>query len=203
MGKIFTPLCPDELPVVDGDKIVEELNRQAKKARYRIGSKEAHSAKAIWVANENHPVLSPIKGKNVDVHWPKHSMPGTQGFELIDGLPAVTDYDYFIWEGIELDMHPYGACFHDTAERLSTGVIEFLRQHDISTVIVGGLAIDYCVKTTVLQLMQAGFKVVLNLAACRGLAPETTAAAIDQMQAKGAIIAKTAESIINKNEESD
>lgn len=191
----FTPLCPQELPVAEGDQIVAELNAQAKKAQFRIGSKEAHSPHAVWVANEKHPVLSPIVGANMDVRWPKHAMPGTRGFELIDGLPKITEYDYFIWEGIELDMHPYGACYHDITERLSTGVIEFLRQKQVNTIIVGGLATDYCVKTTVLQLLRAGFAVIVNQAACRGLTPETTQAAYQTMQKAGAKIARNSAAI--------
>lgn len=195
--KTFTPLCPNELPVKEGDKIVDELNQQAEKAQFRIGSKEAHNPHAIWVADREHPVLSEIAGENVDVRWPPHSMPGTLGFELIDGLPKITDYDYFVWEGIELDMHPYGACYHDHAERLSTGVIEFLRQHQITTVIVGGLATDFCVKTTVMQLLRAGFQVVLNVAACRGLSPKTAQAALETMENAGAKLAPNAAVIVN------
>ncbi|MBS0350828.1 MAG: isochorismatase family protein [Proteobacteria bacterium] len=195
--KTFTPLCPGELPIVEGDQIAQELNRQAQKAKFRIGSKEAHSRQAIWVTNHTHPILSPVPGDNVDVHWPPHSIPGTKGFELIDGLPAITDYDFFIWEGIELDMHPYGACYHDLAEKLSTGVIEFLRQKKVNTVIVGGLATDYCVKTTALQLLRANFQVVLNLAACRGLNPETIQIALDTLQKAGAKIVSGSEAVVN------
>ncbi|ENO0239376.1 nicotinamidase, partial [Listeria monocytogenes] len=38
--KGFTPLCPDELPVSGGDKIVPELNFMASLASLRIGSKD-------------------------------------------------------------------------------------------------------------------------------------------------------------------
>lgn len=196
--KTFTPLCPQELPVVEGDQIVEELNRQATKAQFRIGAKEAHNPHAIWIADKDHPTLSLVSGDNVDVRWPPHAMPGTSGFELLDGLPKVTEYDYFIWEGIELDLHPYGACYHDHAERLSTGIIEFLHHHHINTILVGGLATDYCVKTTVRQLLRAGFQVVVNLAACRGLSKVTTEEAITLMKAEGAIFANNAAVIFNE-----
>ena len=76
----------------------------------------------------------------------------------------------------------YGACYHDIAERLSTGVIEFLRQKSVTTVIVGGLATDYCVKTTVMQLLRADFQVIVNMAACRGLTPATTQRALAAMR---------------------
>ena len=87
-------------------------------------------------------------------------------------------------------MHPYGACYHDLKDTLSTGVIEFLKARNIKAVICGGLATDYCVKTTALQLTRAGFTVILNLAACRGIAPDTVAAAIKEMQQQGVIIVK-------------
>jgi nicotinamidase/pyrazinamidase len=177
--KGFTPLCPDELPVPGGDEIVDELNRQATFADLRIGSKDAHSPTAIWVAGPDGPMLSPVQGANVDVRWNPHCIPGTRGFELLDGLPAPAEYDFFVWKGVEPDMHPYGACYHDLAETRSTGVIEFLRQKGVTTVLVGGLALDYCVKTTTLQLCRAGFDVVVNLAACRGIAAESIAAALD------------------------
>lgn len=88
-------------------------------------------------------------------------------------------------------MHPYGACYNDLAGRQSTGVIEFLQMNGIKTVIVGGLATDYCVKMTALQLCAAGFQVVVNLEACRGISPGTTRAAIDEMVGKGIVVVES------------
>jgi nicotinamidase/pyrazinamidase len=123
-----------------------------------------------------------------------HAVPGTLGFESLSGLPAIADYDYVVWKGVELDMHPYGACYHDLAEKLSTGVLEFLKVHGIQCVIVGGLATEYCVKTTALQLRRAGFDVVVNLGACRGLDPIAIEKAIQEMKAVGiAFVAATTE----------
>lgn len=181
----FTPECPDELPVAGGLDIVEELNNQAAFAAYRLGSKDAHPPQAHWVADEKHPPLSPIEGDNMDVYWPLHAVPGTRGFQLIEGLPEVTEYDFFVWKGVEPDMHPYGACYHDHAHTLSTGAIEFLAQRKVTTLLVGGLATDYCVKHTALELKDAGFRVILNLAAARGVAEETTARALETLAAEG------------------
>lgn len=184
----FTPLCPHDLPVPEGDKIVTALNQQAQFAHYRIGTKEAHPANPIWLANHKYPPFTPLFAPHADVYWPAHCIPGTKGFELIEGLPHPVDYDFFVWKGIEPDMHPYGSCYHDLKETLSTGLIEFLQTKQVSTVIVGGLATDHCVKNTVLQLLKAGFKTIVNLSACRGLAIESTKQAIHHMQEKGAII---------------
>lgn len=191
----FTPLCPHELPVPEGQLIVRELNQQAQWADLRIGTKDAHPRNAIWVADATKPPQTPIKGDHVDVTWPVHCVPGTQGFELIPSLPHPSEYNFFVWKGIEPDMHPYGGCYHDFDAKLSTGLIEFLRINHVTTVLVGGLATEYCVKTTVLQLLQADFKVVLNKAACRGFEPATTELAIKAMQEAGAVIAQSSDEL--------
>ena len=159
--KTFTPVCPDpvcpdELPVAEGDKIVPELNAQAEFAALRVASRDAHSPYAKWIATPEHPCLSPIKGyPDLDLYWTKHAIVGSTGFDFIDGLDPEA-YAFQSLKGIEPDKHPYGACYHDLANKRSTGVIEFLRQHGITTVICGGLATDYCVLNTVLQLKDAG-----------------------------------------------
>ena len=174
--KGFTPLCPNDLPVEGGDKIVNELNAQAELADYRVGSKDCHPPKALWTADAEHPVFSPVEngGDNVDIHWPAHCVVGTKGNELLDGLPKVSEYDYFVFKGIEPDLHPYGACYHDMGWRLSTGVIEWLKSKDVTVVIIGGLAYDYCVKTTALQLKKAGFRVIINAEATKSVAIGTS-----------------------------
>ncbi len=193
--KCFTELCPNELPVENGHHIVEELNKNAQYAQYRLGSKDAHPANAIWVTHDRSAILTPFLGKEADTHWPVHAVPGTLGFELLDGLPHPSDYDYFVWKGVEPDIHPYGACFHDLSAKRSTGAIEFLQQHKVSTVIVGGLATDFCVKVTALQLLDAGFAVILNLAACRAIAKNSNEQALSALHNNGAFLVENAEEI--------
>lgn len=193
-------LCPDELPVPKGEQIAQSLNQQAHYAQYRIGSKDSHPANAKWIADEAHPMLSKIGGDNMDVRWPKHCVPGTKGFELIPGLPHPAQYDFFIWKGIEPDMHPYGSCFHDLNEKMSTGIIEFLQSKDVSTVIVGGLTTEYCVKLTALQLLKHGFDVIINLDACKCLDQEKTKVALSQLKKLGAKIIKNTTELIPKKE---
>ncbi len=194
--RTFTPLCPDELPVPGGAEIVDELNRQAALARWRLGSKDAHSPSAVWVTDDPDRVGRPgVAGDNAEEHWPVHAVPGTRGFELIPGLPRPAEYDFFVWKGVELDMHPYGACFHDIGERMSTGVIEWLRARGVSLVLVGGLATDYCVEATARQLAQAGFDVVLNRAACRGIAENRTERSLDALRERGVVIAENSSAV--------
>lgn len=194
--KTFTPLCPNELPVQEGDQIVAELNAQAALADLRVMSKDAHSPQARWLCAKPEDMYQPTGLPNADITWVAHAIVGSKGFELLDGLPESTEYDYCVWKGVDPELHPYGACYHDLTEKLSTGLIEWLQAKGAKTLIVGGLATDYCVKTTVLQLLKAGkWQVIVNQAACRGIAPETIEQAWQQMREQGAIILDNAKAI--------
>lgn len=196
--KTFTPLCPQELPVPDGDTIVAELNAQAALADVRVMSKDAHSLSAAWLCANHNEMGRPTGLKNADQTWVAHAIVGTRGYELLDGLPDEDDYDFCVWKGVSPQMHPYGACYHDLQEKLSTGLIEWLHSRAVHTLIIGGLTTDYCVKTTVLQLLAAGnWQVLVNRAACRGLHPDTEQAAWQEMAARGAKILDDAAAVQN------
>ncbi|ROM91104.1 nicotinamidase [Pseudomonas brassicacearum] len=191
--KSFTPLCPDELPVAGGEQIGSELNFMATLASLRVGSKDAHTAQAPWVVAKHSQMFQSTGLEHADITWVSHCVPGTEGFTLLDELPTPYDYDYFVWKGVEPDLHPYGACYHDLHGKLSTGVIEYLNSQGVKQVIVGGLALDFCVKTTALQLAAAGFKVIIHLPACRAISEEGATQAIQDMQQAGVSVTATRE----------
>ncbi|MFQ6371828.1 nicotinamidase [Shewanella sp. YIC-542] len=193
--RTFTPLCPNELPVTGGDEIADELNAQAQLASFRIASKDAHCPTAKWVVPSHDEMLKPLPYADADLTWVRHAEPGTEGFELIPGLPAPAAYDFLVYKGVETGMHPYGACYHDLAGRISTGVIEWLQCRGVDTVLVGGLALDFCVKTTALQLAAAGFKVYVNLAACRAISEQGAASAREEMTQAGIMLLKDSQAL--------
>jgi len=184
--KGFTPLCPDELPVPDGHRIVDALNEQAKDVKIRVASKDWHPANALWIATKEKPQFTAIFDQpNMDIHWKAHCIAGTVGAEFLDGLPRPEEYDFVVYKGMEPNMHPYGACYHDLEEKRSTGLIEYLQSQKIKEVIIGGLAADYCVKTTAIQLSKH-FKVYVNLAACRAISEgKRLEAALSEMTSHG------------------
>lgn len=187
--KGFTPLCPDELPIINGDTIVPSLLEMINHCDVLVGSKDAHPDNAIWIASDEQPMLTPLDFENADLAWNRHCVVGTMGFELLDGLPQPMDFDYFVWKGIERDLHPYGACYHDLAEKRTTGVIEYLLSKDCDTVVVGGLAYDHCVGTTAIQLAKTGlFKVYVYRPATKGISDVTMISKTDEMERYGIMI---------------
>lgn len=184
--KGFTPICPQELPVPDGHNIVNALMEIYGQTDLHMCSSDAHSAKALFVVDSPNEAFQPLTHPNTDATFMLHCEVGTLGFELLDGLPTTLDYDYFVWKGVHPELHPYGACFHDLNDKMSTGIIEFLRCNNIQTVIVGGLATDFCVAATVFQLLNNGFSVGLYLPACRGVSEAGTESQRLAMQRQGA-----------------
>ena len=170
----FTPLCPEQLPVPDGDGIVDEMVGQNEKAEVITLSMDAHAPDSLWESTPELPQLSVVGLPNVDVRWNRHCVSGTFGAQLIKGLPDPSQYDFFVAKGFLPNMHPYSSCYHDLDKKISTGLIEWYNQHGITTVIVGGLALNVedtplCVGHTVIDLANAGFQVILNMGATRGL----------------------------------
>lgn len=167
--KGFTPLRENELPISEGHLIGSELAKQNSLLKFKTLSRDIHPSNAIWIADKNNPQLSPIEGKNVDLRWNAHCMSGTEGSEILDELGAVEDYDYLVIKGVDPHLHPYTSVYQDQEKKISTGLIEWYESKDISTIVVGGLALNYCVGETVKDLSKAGFQVILNLSATKGL----------------------------------
>jgi len=65
---------------------------------------------------------------------------------------------------------------------------DLLQNDGIKKVMVYGLATDYCVKATALDAIAAGYEVDLIVGLCRGVSPETTAGALEEMKGKGVAI---------------
>jgi nicotinamidase/pyrazinamidase len=69
-----------------------------------------------------------------------------------------------------------------------TEMNQILQKNGIKEVIVYGIATDYCVKATAIDAAAAGFKVTVIEGLSKGVAPDTTAKALEEMKDKGIII---------------
>ena len=192
----FSYNCPDELPVEGATDIVTECNKSATKAKYRYVSKDAHPSTALWNAYEGFEQFSTVGLPNVDIRWNQHCVVGTFGFELLSGLPHMSEYDYIVYKGAEKDMHPYSPIYHDLTKKISTGVIEKAKFDGINTFILNGLALNYCLGSAALDLIDAEFEVIVNLGATRGIgAQEDLDNYVEMLKSKGIKVVNSADEI--------
>jgi nicotinamidase/pyrazinamidase len=66
-----------------------------------------------------------------------------------------------------------------------TEMDKLLKKDKINKVVVYGIATDYCVRATALDAVAAGYKVIMIKNLSRGVAPDTSQRAIEEMKAKG------------------
>ncbi|HEV7789707.1 MAG TPA: isochorismatase family protein [Pseudonocardia sp.] len=116
--------------------------------------------------------------------WPVHCVAGTAGAAF---HPA-------------LDVAPIGAVFtkgeyaaaysgFEGAEPGGAGLADWLRARQVTEVDVVGIAADYCVRATALDAVRAGFATAVLTDLTAGVAPASTAAALDEMRAAGVTVA--------------
>ena len=113
--------------------------------------------------------------------WPRHCVVGTDGVAFHPNLDP-QPFDAVFRKG------EYAAAysgFEATAPD-GTGLADWLRAHGVDEVDVCGLATDYCVRATTLDAAREGFTVRVLGDLCAGVAPETTQAALAEMQEAGA-----------------
>ena len=111
--------------------------------------------------------------------WPVHCEVGTPGEDFHPDLDT-TGLDAVFLKGEHVAAYSGFEGAHD-GEQLAP----WLRERGVDRVDVCGLATDHCVRATVLDAVAAGFTTTLLGELVAGVAPETTAAALEEMRRAG------------------
>ena len=165
--------CPGgALPVKDGDKIVEPINKVMDKFELVIASKDMHPEKTVHFNK-----------------WPVHCVRGTKGSEFHPDLNR-GKIDFVFEKGTGNKDDGYSA-FEATNKNLE----EFLKENKVDELYVCGLATDYCVKATVLDALKSGFKtfVLTDCIKAVNVNPDDGEKSLKEMQDKGAILIESKE----------
>lgn len=132
-----------------------------------------------------------INGRS-QIMWPAHCVQGTDGAKL---LMESKGFEAVIQKGTDPDFDSYSGFADDGGKK--TGLDARLKKAGITDLFIYGLATDFCVKFTVLDAISSGYRVHLLLNLCRGVAPDTTTPAIEEMRNKGAIITDAAAATVS------
>ena len=112
------------------------------------------------------------------VSWPPHCVAGTPGADFHPNLDTGAVEAVFA-----KGQHAAAYSGFEGADEAGTPLADWLRAHDVDEVDVVGIATDYCVHATAADAARTGFatRVLLDLTA--GVAPESTAKAIEDLRA--------------------
>jgi nicotinamidase/pyrazinamidase len=164
--------CPGgALAVPDGDQVVPVLNRYV-----RIFQTD----RAPIVATRDWHPGNHCSFKSFGGIWPPHCVQNTPGAAFHPGLDFPQTVEV-ISKGTDPKVEAYSGFQYTALE-------EWLKLRKVGAVFVGGLATDYCVKSTVLDAIKAGFDTVYLSDASRGVEvkPGDSERAVDDMIKAGA-----------------
>ncbi|MCM8781165.1 MAG: bifunctional nicotinamidase/pyrazinamidase [Candidatus Omnitrophica bacterium] len=169
--------CPGgALAVPEADKIIPNLNKYIKifyKAKLPIfASRDWHPARTKHF-------------KDFGGIWPVHCIQNTRGAAFHPKLKLPKD-TIFLYKGMSDQKDSYSV--FQAEDSRGTEFKKLLDLLGIRELYIGGLATDYCVKSSVLDALRYGFKVRLLIDAIKGvdLKPGDSVRAIEEMVKKGA-----------------
>lgn len=166
------------LYVPDGEAVVPVIKAQIAKAQAAGGG--------VFYTRDWHPPHTP-HFKPDGGPWPVHCVQGTWGAAF---HPALEVNGPVVSKGSEGEDGYSGFSVRDprSGAGQATELDALLRARGITTVVVTGLATDYCVRATALDALALGYRVVVLAAAVRAvdLAPGDGARALAQLTAAGA-----------------
>lgn len=164
--------CPGgALPVPEGDRVVNVLNRWID---------EALAVGALIVASRDWHPPDHVSFEAQGGPWSKHCVQGTPGAEIHPCL-RLPGGAILISKGQKRDRDEASAFDR-------TGLDLVLERHGIRRVFVGGLALDVCVRASVLDALALGLETHLLLEATRPIDMTSGELALHEMQQQGAIL---------------
>lgn len=132
----------------------------------------SHEKKAVYETIE-------IKGRT-QILWPPHCVKETPNAGILINNNL---FDAIVQKGMDPKYDSYSGFFDDNGAK--TGLDDILRSHKITTLVVYGLATDYCVKATAMDAVKSGYEVILIKDLCKGVAEDTTRDALKEMESHG------------------
>jgi nicotinamidase/pyrazinamidase len=126
--------------------------------------------------------LIKLRGKD-QILWPPHCVQKTPGAEILIDKKLIKAV---VKKGKDPQYDSYSGFQDDEGKK--TGLDKLLKKDGITKLVIFGIATDYWVSATALDAVAAGYRVVLIENLCRGIAPDTTLKAVDEMKAKGVVV---------------
>lgn len=172
------------LPVSGGAAVASRIGQLLRRWREADHGERAYD---VVVATRDHHVdPGPHFSDQPDFveSWPAHCVVGTEGEAFHPNLQP-RPFDAVFVKGEHAAAYS-GFEGHDLADGRS--LADWLRDHDVDSVALCGLATDHCVRATALDARREGLETRVLLGLCAGVAPETTQAALAQMRGAGVAI---------------
>ena len=163
--------CPGgALAVADGDSVVAPINAMMGAFDTVVLTQDWHPDGHSSFASQ-HAGKAPLEMIEMpygpQVLWLDHCVQGSAGAEFHPAL-ATDPAHLVVRKGFRPQIDSYSA-FFENDQTTPTGLEGYLRTRGVETLVLVGLATDFCVNFSALDAARLGFDVSVDLAACRGI----------------------------------
>ena len=119
--------------------------------------------------------------------WPPHCVQGTHGADIHADLAPYADEALCFYKGVDPAVEQYSG--FDGRNQAGQSLAEVLELMEIRTVVLCGIATEYCVRNTAEDLLKAGFKVLVKKDCLAWVDAAGHAQALREMEAEGIRVA--------------
>jgi nicotinamidase/pyrazinamidase len=162
------------LAVEEGDQVIPKVNNMLNHSfDLVVATQDWHPANHGSFAS-NHENKKP--GDIIDLQgteqilWPDHCVQNSEGAEFADDLDT-EKIDKIIKKGTDPNIDSYSG-FYDNEHKKATGLHDYLKQKNIDSLVIAGLAADVCVRFTALDALELGYKTQVVKDATRAVEKE-------------------------------
>ena len=183
--------CPGgALAVAGGDAIIAPINALVPEYPVRVFTQDWHPPDHLSFASQHgaDPFTTTEMPYGTQVLWPDHCIIGSDGAGFHSKLD-MRSADMIIRKGFRREIDSYSAFFENDHET-PTGLEGYLRSRGVHTLVLVGLATDYCVNFSAVDAAKLGFRVTVIESLCRAIDMDgSLAAAREGMMAAGVTLA--------------
>lgn len=183
-----------ELACEDGEQVVGPMNQLFDAGRavgsFLAATRDWHRLGTAHIAAEG-------EAPNFDTTWPVHGVEFTPGAEFHAELDMSGVVDYK--KGNEIVEDPKDDDSYTGAngkDEFGTSLLEQLRNNNTRVAVLGGLALNYCVKATALSLLEEGIDVYVASDATKTVFAPQYDETVAELQGYG-VKFRTADELVN------
>jgi nicotinamidase/pyrazinamidase len=161
------------LAVGDGETVVAPLNALAEYCAAHggrvIATADWHPRGHVSFASGHSIIASDLVGDRANKRaiWPDHCVQGSKGAQFHESL-NLNPVQLIIRKGFRQYLDSYSA-FFENDRATSTGLDGYLKALDVTSVLIGGLATDYCVLYSALDAARLGYRVIVLIDAVKAV----------------------------------
>jgi len=179
-------LLNGSLEVPSGNEVIQPINEIIKNYALVVATKDWHPLNHVSFVS-NHPgknIGDVVKVNNIDqILWPEHCVQESRGSDF----PKTLNFkviNKIIYKGTNAQIDSYSG-FHDNGKIRSTGLSNYLKAKNVTLIDYVGLVTEYCVKFTVFDSIEEGFKTRVILKGIQGINLEESNKALKEMKSRG------------------